>query len=162
MPTTYEPIATQTLGSTAASITFSSIPSTYTDLKIILVGTASSALLTNLKFNNDTGSNYSRTQLDGDGATASSTVNSNNGFISMGLVDSTTPAFQNIDIFSYNNSKYKTVLGVFSNDYNGSGNTRRIVGLWLNTAAITTVTLSLGSGTYSVGTTATLYGIKAA
>lgn len=162
MPATYEPIATQTLGSTAASITFSSIPSTYTDLKIILVGTASSALLTNLKFNNDTGSNYSRTQLDGDGSAASSTVNTNNGFISMGLIGSTYPAFQSIDIFSYGGSTYKTVLGSFSNDSNGSGNARNIVGIWLNTAAITTVTLGLGSGTYSVGTTATLYGIKAA
>jgi len=83
MPATYEPIATNTLSSAAATVTFSSIPSTYTDLVLIMQG--KSALSTDdvqLYFNSDTGSNYSLTTLIGTGSTATSARYSNlsNGF----------------------------------------------------------------------------------
>ena len=64
MPNTYEPIATNTLGSAASSVTFSSIPSTYTDL-IVVMNYANSTGLADVffRFNGDTGSNYSDTIL---------------------------------------------------------------------------------------------------
>jgi hypothetical protein len=70
---TYTPIATQTLGSAAASVTFSSIPQGYTDL-ILVINYATSASTGNalLRFNSDTGSNYSETALIGNGTTATS------------------------------------------------------------------------------------------
>ena len=78
MPSTYEPIATTTLGSTAATITFSSIPATYTDLRIALVGSLSGGgNYGNLRFNSDSGSNYSVTILRGNGSAASSARQSN-------------------------------------------------------------------------------------
>jgi hypothetical protein len=70
---TYEAIATQTLGSAAASVTFSSIPGTYTDLVVVIAGTLTTGS-DNVSFqlNGDSGANYSVTVLTGDGSTASS------------------------------------------------------------------------------------------
>ena len=58
-------IATQTLGSATASITFSSIPSTYTDLRIVFSGTGATVLNLKVRFNGDSASNYSQTNLQG-------------------------------------------------------------------------------------------------
>ena len=73
MPTTYEPIATTTLGSAAASITFSSIPATYTDLRVVFNGTVTEVGETlYYRFNSDGASNYSITQVYGASGTAAS------------------------------------------------------------------------------------------
>ena len=62
MASTYEPIATTTLGSAASSITFSSIPATYTDLRLVLVHTPSASTgNAQMQFNSDTATNYSYT-----------------------------------------------------------------------------------------------------
>jgi hypothetical protein len=58
MATTYEPIATTTLGTAAASITFSSIPATYTDLRLVVMCKLLAHQLLMFRFNSDTGSNY--------------------------------------------------------------------------------------------------------
>jgi hypothetical protein len=69
MPTpTYTPIATTTLGTAAASVTFSSISGSYTDLVLIIAGVQSVADVPYIQFNSDTATNYSRTQLSGDGS----------------------------------------------------------------------------------------------
>lgn len=160
---TYEPIATTTLGSAASSITFNSIPSTYTDLRIVFVGTGSTNDDFKLRYNGDTGTNYSRTDLYGNGTTASSARAVNGADIRIGASDGLDGniALATIDIFSYKDSTYKTCLITYSHDKNGSGYVYRTVGLWSNTAAITTITLSQGAN-FATGTTATLYGIKAA
>ena len=62
----------------------------------------------------------------------------------------------------YAGSTYKTMLTMDSNDLNGSGSVETTVGLWRSTAAINTITLSANADTFAAGTTATLYGIKAA
>jgi hypothetical protein len=161
MATTYEKIATSTLGSAAASITFSSIPSTYTDLSVILTTRGASGSVLRLRFNSDTGTNYSRTNLIGNGTTASSTrsTTSNNISIGFGITTSGIWGLYTINIFSYAGSTYKTCLVTASEDENGSGSVTSRVGLWQNTAAITTIDLSATSGTLDAGTTATLYGI---
>lgn len=154
-------IATTTLSSAASSITFSSIPNTYTDLRVVWAGTATGGAVDfYLRFNSDTGTNYSGTYLYGDGSTAGSqkVTSETSARLSFGL-SSTIPTTTQIDIFSYAGSTYKTALSAFSNDYNGSGETRRSVHLWRSTSAITTVTLSPSSSTFAAGTTATLYGI---
>jgi len=167
MPATYEPIATTTLGSSAATITFSTIPATYTDLRIVLIGTSSGNANPELTFNGDNsggGTNYSRTALAGNGTSASSTQDINLPYIVNYLVffTSGTVSYQTFDIFSYAGSTYKTVLCDGAADRNGSGATGRAVGLWRNTAAITSLRLAFASQTFSAGTTATLFGIKAA
>ena len=165
MPATYEPIATTTLGSAAASITFSSIAGTYTDLRLVLapISTGASSYNADLNFNSDTGSNYSVTNVIGDGSTASSTQFSNQTkirFTYNGITPSAKPSFYTFDIFSYAGSTNKTCLNTASEDQNGTGWVMRQVGLWRNTSAITSITLAIISTTFAAGTTATLYGIK--
>ena len=164
MATTYEPIATTTLGSVTASITFSSIPATYTDFRLVVVGTTASAVVGYIRFNGDTASNYSVTRLTGDGSTAGSSRNGPVGQISVGdwyTFQATIPSMLTVDVFSYAGSTYKTALTTTSNDQNGSGYVERCVGLWRNTAAITSITVAnSGASNFQVGTTATLYGIK--
>jgi len=164
MPITYEPIATTTLGSAAASITFSTIPATYTDLKIVLVGIYTDAgEQLSMQFNGITTTTYSRTYLSGNGTTATSGRNStaNRIYISpgAGTTNANDRSLTNIDIFSYAGSTNKTCLISDSQDNNGSGWQANFVGLWRNTAAITSVRL-FPANTFATGTTATLYGIK--
>jgi hypothetical protein len=162
MPSTYEPIATQTLGSTAASITFSSIAASWTDLRLVWVGTTTAAVNPSLRLNGNTTSIYSNTTLAGDGASAFADRNSNNTelFFASSISTSTSiPVMCTIDIFSYAGSTNKTMLSVASADLNGSGIVERNVGLCRLTAAITSIELRARSTTWAVGTTATLYGI---
>lgn len=158
---TYVPIATTTLGSANANITFSSISNTYTDLKIVLVGniTTSTANVA-LTFNSDTAGNYSVTWLDGNGTSATTNSITSLQYISLGVIDSgSLPAFINADIFSYAGSTFKSTLSTDSKDQNGSGTVRATVGMWRSTNAITSINLGLSASTFTAGTTATLYGI---
>ena len=166
MPTTYEPIATQTLGSNTASITFNSIPSTYTDLRVIIASAyTSNTASINMRFNGDTASNYSCTQLSGGGASAYSNRSTSMTYARiLGLDNGTStsiPHMSTTDIFSYSSSTFKTLLTMSASDQNGSGAIENIVNLWRSTSAINSVqVLAQGSGLLVTGTTATLYGIK--
>lgn len=162
MASTYEPIATTTLSSAASSITFSSIPSTYTDLRMIMVGTATNGSSILFNYNSDTGNNYSRILLQGNGTAASSSSQSNTDGNYAGTWYSSYPCFTTIDLMSYAGSTYKTNLITTNADINGSGNIRYIVGLWRSTSTINSITFSIYLDTFNAGTTATLYGIKAA
>jgi hypothetical protein len=164
MPATYEPIATTTLSSAASSITFSSISSAYTDLRVVLVGTsASNTQDVYVQFNGS--SSYGRTWISGNGTSATSGRSTTQSYWTItqnAFTSSTVPTMHTVDIFSYAGSTYKTGLSTSSSDLNGSGGVDRSVGLWLNTAAITSVLLKPSAGNWNSGTTATLYGIKAA
>lgn len=166
MPSTYTPIATQTLGSAAASVTFSSISGTYTDL--VLVASAASVSGTptiSFQLNSDTGSNYSRTLLIGDGTAATSerASNSTQGRISnsTGLTTTLGANATIAQFMNYSNSTtYKTVLARSNTSLYA---TEAIVNLWRNTAAITSIALFTNSGvSFAAGSTFTLYGVKSA
>ena len=160
---TYDLIASQTLGSAAASITFSSIAASWTDLRVVLVGTPVTASSAGIQFNSDTGTNYSFTGLYGDGTTASSFSTNNSTYVYGSNTNTSYSSFILWDIFSYAGSTYKTVLSSGSLDMNGTGYVRRSVGLWRNTSAINSITIMLAGGnSYNTGTTAQLYGIKSA
>jgi hypothetical protein len=161
MPRTYEPIASQTLSSTASSVTFSNIPGTYTDLVVVLAF-IDSARFVNIRFNSDSSSNYSRTALRGNGSTASSFRGSSLTEL-YGEAYAVGDPFGNcvVQVMSYANTNvFKTVLIA---DANASQNVQRTVGLWRSTSAIDTVAI-IGSGanTLQSGTVLSLYGIKAA
>lgn len=166
MPATYEPIATTTLSSSASSFTFSSIPGTYTDIRLVIVpitGTTSDDNFV-LRFNGDTTGNtlYSMTRVYGSGTTASSNRIGNDEWwnLVVGRGVSSTPTLQTVDIFSYAGSTFKTGLISHSADNNGGGFVTRQVGLYRSTSAITQITVSTLSYNLVAGTTATLYGIK--
>jgi hypothetical protein len=165
MASTYEKIASQTLGSATATVTFSSISSAYTDLVLVTADIINTTNVLGLyiQFNSDTGSNYSRTFIEGNGSTASSSRSSNQTNMMLGRSyggDRTMNIFQ---IQNYaNTTTYKTALCRY-----GSGGTSSAVGasvgLWRSTSAITSITVGIEGGyNMSAGCTFNLYGIKAA
>lgn len=163
MPVTFEPIASTTLGSATKSITFSSIPATYTDLRVVLVGTFQTAAdYFEVTFNSNT-SGYSWTRISGDGSTAASgRITSNTKWVpNLPTAGSTTiPMLSTVDILSYASSFNKSGLMETSADLNGSGLVIRSSGLWQNSAAITSIKLEVQTYNWNSGTIATLYGIK--
>ena len=163
MPSTYTPIATQTLGSSASTVTFSSIPSTYTDLRIVVIGNGTVNNAAAIKFNSDTGTNYSATELYGNGTSAGSQRRTSSTQFPLTIWGGlgTAPSLYTIDIFSYaNTSTYKTSI-VSGNTPTGTyASTSALVGLWRSTAAINQIDFI--DITWIAGTTFTLYGIKAA
>jgi hypothetical protein len=160
MPATYEKIATTTLSSAAATITFSSIAASWTDIRLVLTGTGSTTLNVNLKYNNDSSALYSQTNLAGDGTTAESTGQTSQTFIKqMYSLFNTTPSMLTYDIFSYAGSTYKTTLITNASDDNGSGRIVNTVGLYQSATAISRIDLTASTGNFAAGTTATLYGI---
>lgn len=166
MPATYEPIASTTLSSAAANIDFTSIPGTYTDLRLVWTGTNSTAnqYLTFI-FNNITTTTYSQIGLYGTGASANSYRSTSATSLLPswnGKISTTIPILLTLDIFSYAGSTNKTVLMTGAADLNGSGSAEAAVGLWSSTSAITSIKLSPQSGNFNAGTTATLYGITKA
>jgi len=177
MPNTYEAIATQTLGSAAASVTFSSIPSTYTDLVIVCSIQSTSSANTDtryhLRFNNDSGTNYSTTFLLGNGSTASSTRDTNRAQIDNVTPISTSPEFTPViyNVLNYaNTTTNKTTLqraGQNNNTSGGGGGGAILMGaavsLYRSTSAINRVDINCAvNGQFATGSTFSIYGIKAA
>jgi hypothetical protein len=153
---TYSPIATTTLGSSVLSYTFSSIPSTYTDLIMVFNGTAGNNV--SLQFNGDTANNYSSTRIQGNGSAASSSrwtgVSAMYGSYSAGLQ---TSIWQ---VLNYaNTTTYKTGL---NRGGGASDNVEAYVARWGATSAITSMTVIALTSTLAAGSTLTLYGIAAA
>lgn len=165
MALTYEPIQTTTLTSTQASVTFSSISSAYTDLVLIIQAKATSGSQNTmgLQFNSDTGTNYSRTSIQGNGTSATSTRGSNESMFYFAYdagADNTFAGNYIIHINNYSNSTtYKTAL---ARSNNANTATQARIGLWRSTSAINSIKILGDSLTYDVGSTFTLYGIKAA
>jgi hypothetical protein len=162
---TYTPIATTTLGSAAASYTFSSIPSTYTDLVLVMntLFNGSDGFIS-LQFNGDTGTNYSTTSLGGNGSSAySGRRTSADQFYVMygGRGDSTSPSSYIINIQNYaNTTTHKTQLAR-SNNF-GTGEVATEGNLWRSFSAINSIKLNAPSSAFNTGSTFTLYGIQAA
>jgi hypothetical protein len=169
MAITYKPIATQTLGSAAASVTFSTISGSYTDLVLVAADVKASVGSNNIyiQFNSDTGSNYSYTILKGQGSAASSARGSNLSYNFFGGydvgVDTTYPSIMTASIQNYSNSTtYKTSLVRYGVNTASAGETQAVVNLWRSTSAINTILIYPFSGTFSTGSTFSLYGIAAA
>jgi hypothetical protein len=164
MPRTYEPIASQTLGSDTATVSFTSIPQTYTDLIIVAMsgssGTDSSLLL---RINTNSGNTlHSRTMLDYRSSLTSARVSNDSVFRMANRIDDGTPTTTSIaQIMCYANTNvYKTAL--FANACAGK-EVGRFVGLWSSTDAITAIYLFADPGlNLKSGSRFSLFGIKAA
>ena len=171
-PTSYESIATVSVGGGgSSSISFSSIPSTYKHLQIRGIGrTTNSGTLGNpgITFNADSNvNNYTLHILYGDGSSpaaygggagsgtdTSVTTGNSAGASIFGVAV--------IDILDYaSTNKYKTVRSLTGADLNGSGTMRLYSNLWMNTSAISSITLTpSASASYSQYSHFALYGIK--
>jgi hypothetical protein len=169
---TYVALRTETVtGSAASSITFSlSGISGYTDL--VIVGQYGSTVTEDylrMQFNSDTTTNYSATRIDGNGSSARSTKTANQNYVTLDWNSSCENALTKmtrVNIMNYaNTTTFKTVLvrgdraTATTPTYTG---TEAIVGLWRKTPeAITSIVLTMQTGNILVGSTFSLYGIKA-
>lgn len=163
---TYEPIATQVLTTTTATVTFSSIPNTWTDIRLVSsMRCQTPAAGYYYRVNGTASQNTSSgTYVYGTGASAVSSRQTNSDLMggNNGLLSSTNPILETLDFMSYANPNiYKSILFQTSADMNGSG--RTYSGIWRVpiTAAITSISINTGDF-FLAGDSFTLYGIKAA
>jgi hypothetical protein len=170
----YESIATTTVSTAVSSVTFSSIPSTYTHLQIRWIardsGTTNAFRAIRLQFNSDTAANYSQHILFSDGSVVQgySAVSANSAGTDgvAGVIPDSAKLASSFaagvwDVLDYaNTSKYKTVRLLVGNDLNGSGRISLSSGLWMNTNAITSITLTDNNDNFVQYSQFALYGIK--
>lgn len=158
MTNTYIALAQTTLSSATSTVTFSSIPATYRDLVLVITASSTSGVAeTGLRFNSDTGSNYSRVLMFGSG---SSTGSFSSTISYIGLIDAFTSvgSMSIAQIMDYaQTDKHKTVLlrRSFPADSVAASAIR-----WANTAAITTLNIFTVSSSLAAGTTIALYGVN--
>ena len=169
---TYVPITTQTLGSAAPSVTFSSIPQGYTDLVLVInYGGNNTGANHKLNVGNgtvDTGINYSVTRLSGDGSSATSGRNTSFAYARLNTVigngdgtNVTNTAIVHLMNYS-NTTTNKTILSRANQATGTYPGTEALVNLWRSTSAINILTVSVDAGNYLAGSTFTLYGISSA
>jgi hypothetical protein len=173
MANTYIQIGSKvTVGSGgSATIEFTSIPSTYTDLLVKVSGRTTVAGITTfrMKLNTDTGANYNYRQMQGAGSGTPSSSSGSSAASSaneVGLIngsDSTSSTFCNTEIYfpNYASSNSKSWSSDSVEEENATAAyIRMTAGYWTGTAAINAITFTLPSGSFAQHSTASLYGIK--
>ena len=171
MANTYVVIASNTLSSDTASVTFSSIPGTYTDLVLKFsarVDGATTGRELRLRFNSDTTTLYSNTVVRGDGSAASSYRDSNATFTAAGRAtgtSSTSDTFSNVEIYIPNytvsQNRQASLYSVLeSNTATITNNIVASADLYRSTTAITSIEVSPTSDNFVSGSSFWLYGIK--
>jgi hypothetical protein len=167
----FESIATVTVGSGgAANIEFTSIPSTFAHLQVrgLLRQSSSSASggAPGIRFNGDTGSNYGYHALWGDGSSAYGDGLQSQSVLYVNRSTTATQTASNfgafvVDILDYaSTSKNTTTRALAGYDNNGNGSLYVKSGLWLDTSAITSITVTPNAGNWVEHSTLALYGIK--
>jgi hypothetical protein len=161
------PLGVFTLSSAQSTITFSSIPATYTHLQVrgILLNLSTQPQML-MRFNSDSAGNYSRHQLEGNGSTAASGAGASQTSIIHFIngIESTTGAGSAFvtDILDYKSTnKAKTVRSLAGTEKNGSGQVFLISGAWYKSPleAINTITLSTNTSDFAAGSSFALYGV---
>jgi hypothetical protein len=165
---TYVALDKVTVGTATSSITFSSIPSTYTDLFVVcsILPSSTSFYTPSLQFNGDTASNYSGTWVYGQGSSAASSRNSSQTQMALDNYAATPavgyPMIVNFSVMNYSNTTTnKTVISRGNDVFASAGETSATVGLWRSTSAVTSLTVKGNGANFAVGSTFSLYGISA-
>jgi hypothetical protein len=166
----YESIASATGTGSSGTITFSSIPATYKHLQIRLLARSTQTGVSNIsaliQCNGDTGSNYARHTLSGDGASATASGTSSTSLMTLFRITAASAAANImgvgiVDIQDYESTtKYKTLRSISGQDENGVGSIRLQSGLWQSTSAINSLSIYLASDSFTTSTVVALYGIK--
>ena len=163
---TYTLISSNVLASSAASVTFSAIPATYTDLVVRLsVRGDNTGLILEMTLNSAT-STYSNTLLLGNGATASSTRNTGQAYLRAGYVNpsgSTASTFSSGEIYIPNytstTDKPMSSLGMTENNAT-TAYIANYANLWQTSSAITSISLQVTGQNFVSGSSFYLYGIS--
>lgn len=157
----WTPLANLTLGSAAASVTFSSISSAYRDLVLVAnVSVTSAGNSFQLRFNGDTTASYSYVSAEGNGTSAGGTSGTSNAFVMNSWAGSLngTLSVMKVEILDYSSTdKHKSLLG---RGDNSSKNTGMNAARWANTAAINSIYCFAGGDNFSAGSTFALYGVS--
>lgn len=170
MAATYDSIASTTLGSNTTTVTFSSISGSYTDLILVATPAAVDANFNALaiRFNSDTGTNYSLTQLNGNGSSASTSRDTDTTklYVTQSALTSTVgECYSIVHIMNYSNTTtYKSILTRGSRGTSTNGLADLAVGLYRSTSAITSINIETSAGSINQlksGSIFSLYGIKA-
>jgi hypothetical protein len=167
----YDSIATATAGAGGStSVSFTSIPSTYKHLQLRILAqfddTSNGFGGLPIRFNSDSGNNYTRHDLLGDGvvaATGSGTASNTAAIVGRFLYTPSSSSFgvAVVDILDYaDTNKYKTVRTLGGVDINTSGDVRINSSVWVNTAAISTITIPAPTNYLKQYSQIALYGIK--
>ena len=147
-----------------ASVTFSSIPTdrNYQHLQIRGALLGASETVCEMQINNDTGSNYNSHRLYGTGSGSAASDSWAGVSIPVAVMPTTYLGVFVLDILDYTASKNKTVRIFSGHDANGSGGVYLRSGVWLNTAAITSIKLGRISSSVNMTqfSTFSLYGCK--
>ena len=165
-PPNFYSLATTLVGAGGSStITFSSIPSGYKHLQLRISGSSSAVNNFRMRFNSDTGSNYAVHQLLGTGAAVSSSGSASQTSINLvydNKADISFPAIAIVDVLDYaNTNKNKTVRSLGGSEQNNNDGLIMLrSGLWMNTTAITSISIFLDSGSFNQHSRFTLYGVR--
>lgn len=168
-PSAYFPIATTTLASGVTSVTFSSIPQTYTHLQVrCATKSPNGGPALTIQYNSDTTVNYKSHYLESNGAAASAGVGGTNtygyvGYPAPGTANASTRSSTIIDILNYTSTnKNKTTRSITGYDTNNSpdGYADMFSNVWLSTSAINTITFTIQGELFVTNSSFSLYGIK--
>lgn len=167
MASTYIQIASVTTTVNQEEVTFSSIPSTYTDLVLVANFTSDQATPYKIKVGNgsvDTNSNYSNQQLIGDGASPIAGRVGNQAFFNAGYIGSSARAMTITHFLSYSSTSiYKPIIHEFRTAASSSYSIANITGTWRSFSPISAIQIITNQSpqVFLAGATFTLYGIKA-
>jgi hypothetical protein len=172
-PGAFVSIATAIGTGSSGTITFSSIPSTYSSLQIrVLCRSSSTGRNIQVRFNSDTGANYAQHNLRGNGTSAAaagtaSTTSIESGWIATSADATNVMGVSIIDLHDYaSTTKNKTLRAISGIDNNNLTTTNERIylysGLWMNTAAVNSISLVSNSGNWTTASVFSLYGIKGA
>lgn len=164
MTATEDLIASSTLGSAATTITFSGVPSTYNSLRIILRGACASQAFPVIRFNGDTGTNYTYMSYEGVGTSIYTFRGTGNdyAYLTGGNLDWDNSKISTIkiDILGYKNTSVRTnIVALNGADRNGAGGVSVTTNVWANTSTVTSIELGARGVNFLAGTTASLYGL---
>lgn len=170
MPTaTYTPIASTTLTGTALSVVFSSIPATYRDLILVCeyftTDNNSGTRNTGLQINSDTGGNYNRVYVAGDGSSVYTANESSVDNFKTNIIFNFNTGNRLVTIFNIMDyvatDKHKSVLYRSQLMATTQGATEMSAGRWANTSAVTSLTFFSTTNSLAIGSTFSLYGVIA-
>lgn len=156
-------LANFTVSTAQSSVTFSSIPSGYRDLRVVITGSVSADNVIAIVLNGDTTTtNYFYVNAY---AQSGSTGSQTNNSYYFGVFGTNGPNMATLELFDYSaTDKHKTALSRFYR-HNASATYNDTSGMyvlrWANTAAVTSLRLDATTSTFAVGSTFTLYGISA-
>ena len=167
--TSFESIATATGNGSSGTLTFTSIPSTYKHLQLRWfvknTGSGSTQYIFPIRFNSDSGSNYSAHYINANGSAVAASGNANmsgiNFYFDFPANISNTYGVAIFDVLEYANTNiYKTTRSLNGYDANGSGQVAFNSGNWRSTSAINRIDISFNADAFATGSSIALYGIK--